>query len=99
MHENSNISLESVVTISPDAVSRELDGEAVILELASGTYFGLNDVGTRVWALIGERRSLRQVFDALCQEYDVAPETLERDLLELVEKLRAKGLVNVVPAQ
>ena len=99
MPENRSISLESVMTISEDAVSRELDGEAVILELGSGTYFGLNDVGTRVWALIGERRSLRQVFDALTQEYDVSPETLERDLVELVEKLRAKGLVNVVPGQ
>lgn len=98
MPENRTISLESVVAISPDAVSRELDGEAVILELASGTYFGLNDVGTRIWALIGERRSLRQVFEALRQEYDVQPEALERDLVELVEKMREKGLVDVVPA-
>lgn len=98
MPETRPISLESVVAISPDAVSRELDGEAVILELASGTYFGLNDVGTRIWALIGERRSLRQVFEALRQEYDVQPEALERDLVELVERMREKGLVDVVPA-
>lgn len=98
MPETRPISLESVVVVSPDAVSRELDGEAVILELASGTYFGLNDVGTRIWALIGERRSLRQVFEALRQEYDVQPEALERDLVELVERMREKGLVDVVPA-
>lgn len=98
MPETRPISLESVVVVSADAVSRELDGEAVILELASGTYFGLNDVGTRIWALIGERRPLRQVFEALRQEYDVQPEALERDLVELVEKMREKGLVDVVPA-
>lgn len=81
------ISLEDTFVVSKDAVFRDLDGEAVILDLNAGTYFGLNEVGTRVWQLIAEKGTLKTVFDALCAEYDVAPETLERDLLALVSSL------------
>ena len=44
--------LKDVITISPDVAFRDLDGEAVLLNLATGTYFGLNEMGTRMWHLI-----------------------------------------------
>src|SRR5579864_7655841 len=87
------ISLESTVCIPDDVVSRDLEGEAVILNLASGTYFGLNEVGTRIWSLIKEHGSLREVFELMRQEYEVSPHELETDLLQLVDELHAKGLV------
>src|SRR5713226_7551203 len=93
-----DVSLDSDVAINDEAVSRELDGEAVILNLTSGTYFGLNAAGTRIWALIQEHRSLRTIFEVMRNEYEVSPEVLERDLLHLVERLREKGLVNVSQA-
>jgi hypothetical protein len=92
---NGDVSLESHVTIREDVVFRELEGEAVLLSLESGTYFGLNDVGTRIWALIQEHRSLRSVLESIQQEYEVSPKTLESDLLHLVEELHTKGLVSV----
>ena len=95
---NDNVSLECDVAISEDVVSRDLEGEAVILNLESGTYFGLDRVGTRIWSLLQEGGSLRGVFEVIQQEYDVAPETLERDLLGLVQELRAKGLLSVSPS-
>ena len=94
------VSLDQIATIDDDnVVSRELEGEAVILNLKSGTYFGLNEVGTRIWALIPEHGSLRKVFEALKEEYEVPPETLENDLLELVDQLQAKGLVSLAPPE
>ena len=86
-------SLQDTVRISEEVVFRELDGEAVLLNLGSGIYFGLNDVGTRIWALLGQDGALRSVFDALKQQYDEVPERLEKDLLELVEQMYSKGLV------
>lgn len=83
----SSITLDSTVTVSPHAVFREMDGEAVILDLESGTYFGLNTVGTRMWQLIEEHVRLRPVVEALEREYDAAPDVLERDLIELVSRL------------
>lgn len=87
-------SLDYVATINNEnVVSRELEGEAVILNLESGVYFGLNEVGTRIWALIQQHGSLRKVLDAALQEYEVAPQVLENDLLQLIEQLQARGLV------
>jgi hypothetical protein len=89
------ISLEDTFVISKDALFRELDGESVVLDLDAGTYFGLNAVGTRMWQLIERHGQLRTVFDALCQEYEVDPETLERDLLALAERLAGVGLGHI----
>ncbi len=93
------VSLESKVAISEDVVSRDLEGEAVILNLKSGTYFGLDPVGTRIWTLLQEDGSLRRAFEAVQLEYDVAPGKLERDLLRLVKELHAKGLLSISSSQ
>jgi hypothetical protein len=87
--------LASVVTINPDITFRELDGEIVILNLETGIYFGLDEVGARTWRLIEDHGSLGTVFAVLRSEYDAAPVVLERDLLELVDHLCAKGLTRV----
>jgi hypothetical protein len=89
------LTLDSRVTTGPDAVFRELDGEAVILNLDTGLYFGLNDVGTRIWQLIETHTDLRRVFEILRVEFDVADDRLQTDLLALVENLCDKGLVRV----
>lgn len=93
------ISLESNVAISSDVVSRDLEGEAVILNLESGTYFGLDPVGTRIWSLLQASGSLRRAFDVMLQEYDVAPQKLEDDMLRLVRELCAKGLLCLSSAE
>jgi hypothetical protein len=94
--DGNQVSLECFVAIDNDnVVFRELEGEAVILNLETGTYFGLNEVGTRIWALIQEHRSLGRVFEAMRAEYGVSPDVLKSDLLRLVEELQAKGLVSV----
>jgi hypothetical protein len=90
-----DVSLSSTARISEDAVFRELEGEAVVLNLAQGTYFGLDEVGTRIWQLIERFGRLDAVRDALLQEFDVDPSTAERDLLDLVSRLAAHGLVDV----
>ena len=91
--------LETRVAIPSDVVSRELEGEAIILNLESGTYFGLDSVGTRIWALLQEDGSLRRIFELLEQEYDVEPERLKADILRLVEELRSNHLLSVAPPE
>ena len=81
------------VTISREVLFQELDGEAVLLDLASESYFGLDDVGTRIWQLLQEHGSLRTVFDTMLDEFDVEPARLEEDLLKHVGDLADAGLV------
>lgn len=89
------ITLQSQVRVSEDAVFRELDGEAVILQLDGGLYFGLDAIGTRLWQLIEGHGTLSQVFEIALEEFEVAPAVLERDLLDLVRQLEEKHLIEV----
>ena len=87
-----DITLRDTLRIRPDVVFRQLDDEAVLLDLKSGTYFGLNTVGTRVWQLLGEQAALSNVLNTLADEYDAERAELERDLLSLSQELCARGL-------
>ena len=91
------VNLETQAFLGEDVVSRELDGEAVILNLESGTYFGLDPVGTRIWSLLQKNGSLRETFETLQQEYEVPQNRLEEDLLRLVKELNTKGLLRLAP--
>lgn len=84
------------VTIPTQVMARQVGDETVILNLASGTYFGLDPVGSRVWQLIAEDRTLAQVCDLMMAEYDVARETIEADILGIMDNLSTQGLI--VPA-
>ena len=92
------ISTTATIRATRDQVSSDLDGEAVILYPKSGQYYGLDDVGTRVWQLIQEPRTVNEIRDALLEEYEVASERCEGDLLRLLEILRAEGLIEVEDA-
>ena len=89
------ISRESVVKPASEQLSCDLAGEAVILNLQSGQYFGLNEIGSRVWSLIQEPRTIGDVFEILSQEYAVTPAQLEQDLFVLFKKMLLGGLIDV----
>lgn len=89
------ITLSSRVTIPEEVLFQELAGEAVILDLASECYFGLDGVGTRFWELIQRDPSVQAAFDVLLGEYEVEAPQLQGDLLALLESLLEAGLVRV----
>jgi hypothetical protein len=89
------LNLSSSVRATEDVVFRELDGEAVLLNLATGTYFGLDSVGTRIWQLLERLHRLDAVRDALVAEYEVEIPTAGEDLINLVDRLAAHGLVAI----
>ena len=76
------MNLAQTVTISPDAIHQEVSGETVILDLKSENYFGLDEVGTRIWQLTEETGSLQDVYDRMLAEYDVTAEQLEEDMAD-----------------
>ncbi len=83
------------VAASADQVSCELEGEAVILDLAEGVYYGLDPVGAHVWALLAQERTLAELRDRVAAAYDVDAATAEADLVELLGDLAARGLVTL----
>jgi hypothetical protein len=94
----SAISLESKVVHQQDVIFRDLEGEAVILNLATGNYFGLDPVGTRIWTLIQERGRVGAILQAILDEYEVEPEQGKEDLLRLLSQLESTGLIQIADA-
>jgi hypothetical protein len=89
------IDTTSVVRKTTRQISCQLTGEAAILNLESGIYYGLDEVGARVWALVNEPKRVEQVRDAIVEEFDVEAERCERDLLALFTSLADAGLVEI----
>ncbi len=86
--------MEELLKISPDVMFRELEGEAVLLDLKSQQYFGLDAVGTRIWQVLVVSGRPRTVVDTLLQEFDVPREHLEQDVATFLSRLTKAGLVS-----
>ena len=86
------------VTIPDDVVFRDVGGEAVLLNLVTGTYFGLDEVGTRIWHLVGEHGSTEPVIAALLAEYEVDEPKVRQDVDRLIRQLLDTGLVRAAPS-
>ncbi len=89
------VSRDSSVVATSEQASSELEGEAVILNLKSGLYYGLNPVGASIWNLIQQPRTVSEIRSVILAEYSVSPEQCERDLLALLQQLEAQGLIEV----
>ena len=93
-----SVSLESTVAAAADQVFCDLAGEAIILSLKSGTYYGLDAVGARIWQLLQTPRVVARIRDQVLEEFDVEPSRCEQELLALLEQLVRHSLVEVTSA-
>jgi len=89
------IATSSVVVATKDQVSSDLAGEAIVLSLRTAMYYGLDQVGARIWELVREPRRVADIRDAIASEYDVELERCERDVLDLLRQLATEGLIEV----
>ena len=90
--------LDTHVQVPPAVLFRDLTGEAILLNTASGHYHGLDPIGSRMWQRLAESGSVAQTYATLLQECDVTPARLQADLLTFVDKLCDKALLTRVPA-
>lgn len=90
------MTLDTPVVTSEDLLHSTLGGEEVILNPTNGTYYGLDGVGARVWTIIEEPHTAREVSEQLEKEYDVDRSTVERDVLELFREFDEEGLVETL---
>ena len=81
--------------VSDDVLSQEVNGETVLLDLEGESYFGLNEVGTRIWQLFQSGQTVAEMLNTLSDEYDVSLEQLESDVGKLLDKLTDAGLVSL----
>ena|SRR5579863_6832383 len=92
------ISFADRVAAAPDVMFRAVGEEAVLLNLNTELYLGLDPVGTRMWNALIASDSIQSAYDSLLSEYEVKPDQLRTDVEELIGKLIEQGLVEVGPA-
>jgi hypothetical protein len=92
------VSFSNRVRIAPDVLFRVVGDEAVLVNLNTEMYLGLNAVGARMWSLLGSSRSIEAACDALIEEYDVDAAELRRDLAVFVDQLLDQKLLEPVAA-
>jgi hypothetical protein len=87
------IPFQNRIRPAENVLIRELDGESVLLNLDRERYFGLDDVGTRMWSVVTSSETIQAAYDTLAAEYDVGKEALRQDLCTLIDEWMEHELV------
>ena len=85
----------AVVRRSANHIACDMGGEVVILDLHSGTYYGLDVVGACVWTLIEQPVPVAAIREGVMAEYDVDAESCDRDIFEFLNRMQTAGLVEI----
>jgi hypothetical protein len=91
--------LATRVTVPESVLFRDLEGEAVLLETTTGRYYGLNEVGTRMWSLLQIHGEIEAAYQDLLAEYQVPAHQLLQDLFDFVGLLTSRQLVEIASPQ
>ena len=92
-----NISIEHNVIREPNTVSRTVDGEAIVITPENRTIHVLNNVGTKIWELVKEKKKIEDIVEQIRQEFKMDQGLVRKDVLEFVEKLHKKQMLEVTP--
>ena len=89
------IGASTIVVASSDQVSSDLAGETVLLSMTTAHYYGLADVGARIWSLVQKPTPVSEICTMIAREYDVSPTQCQADVVRFLEELVTHGLVEV----
>ena len=90
------VNLSTTVQASDDVVVSQLDDEIVMMSIEKGAYYGLDEIGSRVWELLAAPRTVSEICDTLVQEYDVARAQCEQDMQEWFTELAGEDLIRII---
>ena len=88
-------SLSRAITVPDTVLYEQIDSEVVLFSLSTQHYYGLDELGTRVWQLLLEHHTVASILAAVQEEYEVDAVVLRRDVERLLGELAANGLVEL----
>lgn len=92
------VTLNSIVQQSPNQIGTELDGRIVLMSVERGSYFGLDDTGSRIWRSLTAPRRVQDVCSDLMASYQVDQATCETDVLRFLNDMEGRGLITASTA-
>ncbi len=89
------ISDETLITRSPDLLTAGIDDETVMMDLANGRYYGLDDIGTVVWQRLEAPRRFADLIDSLAAEYEADRAVIAEDVRKLLSQMAEHKVVTL----
>jgi hypothetical protein len=96
MKTGNAVVLHSIIKRGEDLVSCDLEGETALMSVENGKYYGMDPVGSRIWALLEQARPVSAICYLLLEEFEVEPSQLEHDVLAFLNQLAQENLIKVV---
>jgi len=84
------------IEISKDLVYQELDGEMVLLDMKSGQYFGIDEIGCRIWRMLEDKVPPVSIIEKLLEEYEVEKDLCRQQVVTFLEKLEHNNLISYI---
>ncbi len=92
----SDLDLATVLARSDEVLEAEIDGEAVMMSIEKGEYYGLDATGTAIWKLLEKPRSVGEIFQVMQERYDVEPDVCRHDVETFLGDLLSDGTLRIV---
>ena len=87
---------QTYVKRNNEVFANEIDGEAVMMNIQTGKYYGLDEIGSRIWELMEQKIQVKAIIEQLQKEYDVSEQQCKSDVLNLLNELKTNQLIEVV---
>jgi polyhydroxyalkanoate synthesis regulator phasin len=87
------ITEETLVKRNDEVFVNTIDDEVVMMHIQTGKYYGLDEVGSRIWEFINEKAKVSDIIEQLVQEYDVTYEECKKDVVDLLDDLQSNDLI------
>ena len=90
------ITKDTVVSRTKEVLASKMDGETIMMSIASGSYYGMDNIGSRIWELIAEPIRVSDLCDRLMEEFDVAFDQCLADVIAFLNALGENRLIELV---
>jgi len=86
---------QTYVKRNDEVFANEIDGEAVMMNIQTGKYYGLDEIGSRIWELMEHKIQVKEIIGQLQKEYDVSEQQCKTDVLNLLNELKSNQLIEI----
>lgn len=84
---------ETTIKKSPNAIESEIDGDVVLMNLDNNEYYSMDNIGSTIWKMLEEPKTIAEILEQLMEIYDVSAETCEKDTMKFLNQLLDKKII------
>lgn len=95
MKKGTQINLQSIIARNQEIIHNDIDGEVVIMSIAKNNFYGIDKIGSHIWELLENSRSVEEIITTMMQNYEVERETCEKDVIDFLDEALKNELITI----